>query len=83
MESPRFALEIDNTRWLTEEGNRGRIEVVTLRNSGEPNFNGMQGRRYAGKRQGGAVIQPGPAVATWSWILGFGLLLVACRYRGL
>jgi hypothetical protein len=29
------------------------------------------------------VIQPGPAVATWSWILGFGLLLVACRYRGL
>jgi hypothetical protein len=28
------------------------------------------------------VIQPGPAVATWSWILGFGLLLVACRYRG-
>ncbi len=22
-------------------------------------------------------------VATWSWILGFGLLLVACRVRGL
>jgi|GEM_PF-639181 len=30
-----------------------------------------------------ALIQPGPLVATWSWILGFGLLLVACRYRGL
>ena len=30
-----------------------------------------------------ALIQPGAAVATWSWILGFGLLLVACRYRGL
>ena len=30
-----------------------------------------------------AVIQPGPFVATWSWILGFALLLVACRYRGL
>lgn len=22
-------------------------------------------------------------LATWSWILGFGLLLVACRVRGL
>ena len=22
-------------------------------------------------------------VATWSWIVGFGLLLVACRIRGL
>ncbi len=22
-------------------------------------------------------------VATWSWIIGFGLLLVACRVRGL
>ncbi len=30
-----------------------------------------------------ALIQPGPVVATWSWILGFGLLLVACRYREL
>jgi hypothetical protein len=25
----------------------------------------------------------GEPVATWSWILGFGLLLVACRVRGL
>lgn len=25
---------------------------------------------------------PEPA-ATWSWIIGFGLLLVACRVRGL
>ena len=25
---------------------------------------------------------PAP-VATWSWIIGFGLLLVACRVRGL
>ncbi|MEA2237129.1 MAG: hypothetical protein QOC81_1853 [Thermoanaerobaculia bacterium] len=24
-----------------------------------------------------------PAVALWSWIIGFGLLLVACRVRGL
>lgn len=22
-------------------------------------------------------------VATWSWIIGFGLLLIACRVRGL
>ena len=22
-------------------------------------------------------------IATWSWIVGFGLLLVACRVRGL
>ena len=22
-------------------------------------------------------------IATWSWIIGFGLLLVACRVRGL
>jgi ABC-type multidrug transport system permease subunit len=29
------------------------------------------------------VIQPGPVVMTWSWILGFGLLLIACRFRGL
>ena len=29
------------------------------------------------------VIQPGPALVTWSWILGFGLLLIACRYRDL
>ena len=25
----------------------------------------------------------GAPAATWSWILGFGLLLVACRVRGL
>lgn len=25
----------------------------------------------------------GEPFATWSWILGFGLLLVACRVRGL
>ena len=25
----------------------------------------------------------GAAAATWSWIIGFGLLLVACRVRGL
>jgi hypothetical protein len=25
----------------------------------------------------------GEPVATWSWILGFGLLLIACRVRGL
>lgn len=30
-----------------------------------------------------SLIQPGPVVSTWSWIVGFGLLLVACRYRGL
>lgn len=24
-----------------------------------------------------------PQIATWSWIIGFGLLLVACRVRGL
>ena len=29
------------------------------------------------------VIRPGHEVATWSWIIGFGLLLIACRVRGL
>ena len=32
--------------------------------------------------QFGVVRIPAPA-ATWSWIIGFGLLLVACRVRGL
>jgi hypothetical protein len=30
-----------------------------------------------------AVIHPGPVVVTWSWIIGFGLLLIACRHRRL
>lgn len=29
------------------------------------------------------VIRPGAQVATWSWIIGYGLLLIACRVRGL
>ena len=29
------------------------------------------------------VVSVGEPVATWSWIVGFGLLLVACRVRGL
>lgn len=29
------------------------------------------------------MISIGDPVATWSWIVGFGLLLVACRVRGL
>ena len=29
------------------------------------------------------VLKVGEPVATWSWIIGFGLLLVACRVRGL
>ena len=29
------------------------------------------------------VIRVGEPVATWSWIGGFALLLVACRVRGL
>jgi hypothetical protein len=29
------------------------------------------------------VVQLGADVATWSWIIGFGLLLIACRVRGL
>ncbi|WP_313913504.1 hypothetical protein [Tahibacter sp.] len=32
--------------------------------------------------QFGVVRIPEPA-ATWSWIIGFGLLLIACRVRGL
>ena len=32
--------------------------------------------------QFGLAAVPEPA-ATWSWIVGFGLLLVACRVRGL
>jgi hypothetical protein len=30
-----------------------------------------------------AVIKVGEPVASWSWIIGFGLLLIACRVRGL
>lgn len=29
------------------------------------------------------VIRPGGQIAMWSWIIGFGLLLIACRVRGL
>jgi len=29
------------------------------------------------------VVRIGEPVATWSWIIGFGLLLIACRVRGL
>jgi len=29
------------------------------------------------------VVRVGAPIATWSWIVGFGLLLVACRVRGL
>ena len=29
------------------------------------------------------VIHVSAAIATWSWIIGFGLLLVACRVKGL
>jgi len=29
------------------------------------------------------AFHPGAQVATWSWIIGFGLLLIACRVKGL
>jgi hypothetical protein len=29
------------------------------------------------------VVNLGEPIATWSWIIGLGLLLVACRVRGL
>jgi hypothetical protein len=29
------------------------------------------------------LVKVGAPVATYSWIIGFGLLLVACRVRGL
>ena len=29
------------------------------------------------------VFHPGAQVATWSWIIGYALLLVACRVKGL
>ena len=29
------------------------------------------------------IVHIGEPVATWSWIIGLGLLLVACRVRGL
>jgi hypothetical protein len=29
------------------------------------------------------LIRIDPQVATWSWIIGLGLLLLACRVRGL
>lgn len=30
-----------------------------------------------------SLVDVGDMVATWSWIIGFALLLVACRVRGL
>jgi hypothetical protein len=29
------------------------------------------------------IVHLPPNVATWSWVIGFGLLLVACKVRGL
>lgn len=29
------------------------------------------------------VVRLGEPVATWSWIIGYALLLIACRVRGL
>jgi hypothetical protein len=29
------------------------------------------------------VVQVGEAIATWSWVIGLGLLLLACRVKGL
>jgi hypothetical protein len=29
------------------------------------------------------VVRLGAPIATWSWIVGFGLLLLACRVKGL
>ena len=29
------------------------------------------------------LVRIAPPVGTWSWIIGFGLLLAACRIRGL
>ena len=29
------------------------------------------------------VVRVGGQIASWSWIIGFGLLLIACRVRGL
>ena len=29
------------------------------------------------------VVRTGASIATWSWIIGFALLLIACRVRGL
>jgi uncharacterized membrane protein YhaH (DUF805 family) len=29
------------------------------------------------------LVRVGEPVATWSWIIGFALLLIACRVRGL
>ena len=29
------------------------------------------------------VVHAGAQLTTWSWIIGFGLLLIACRVRGL
>lgn len=30
-----------------------------------------------------AIVKIDPQIAVWSWIIGLGLLLVACRVRGL
>jgi hypothetical protein len=30
-----------------------------------------------------AIVHVDPRIADWSWIIGLGLLLIACRVRGL
>jgi hypothetical protein len=29
------------------------------------------------------IVRVGEPIATWSWIIGFALLLIACRVRGI
>jgi hypothetical protein len=47
--------KIDNKGWFKDPENQKRLVAVPLKNSNDANANGMQGKEYTGKRQGGAV----------------------------
>jgi len=51
------AYEINNSAWFTDGVNRRRkrIVAVPLKDKKNANASKMQGMRYTGKRQGGAV----------------------------
>lgn len=47
--------EIDNAGWFSLPENSDKLLAVPLKDANNANFNGMQGKVYTGKRQGGAV----------------------------
>ena len=47
--------KIDNRAWFKDRENKEGLVAVPLKNKNAANANGMQGKIYAGNRQGGAV----------------------------